>query len=291
MDPLFGVSSMGRRHPVSFHLCEGFVLEKMNGAMFKADRKVRAAEGEHEMTVCATCGVHQTMHANRLEQKFVIDRIRWTTSQRPYEPSSWNVMSRLWIFRLGHTVKDFMFDWRLRAHTKAAHETKVFQPRQSGFASHLTRAGTHLLLVYTERRVRGALAVITSVGPSEMEHSASAIGRQPWNFSLIVFNPHCLYQWHRPACSPNKTRRARRCWATSWGLSDGVHSLKEDSCLSKQHKWLLIPYPPLRTLTTWLTSSAWSRVIHNVEGLGRYSKFSFRADGETATHFPPLCLK
>lgn len=148
--PSLGSAAWGGVIPFPFTPARGLFLEKMNGAMFKADRKVRAGEGEHEMTVCATCGVHQTMHANRLEQKFVIDRIRWTTSQRPYEPSR-NVMSRLWIFRLGHTVKHFMFDWRLRAHTKAAHETKVFQPRQSGFASHLTRAGTHLLLVYTER--------------------------------------------------------------------------------------------------------------------------------------------
>lgn len=43
MDPrlsLLGISSVGHPHSVSFHLREGFVLEKMNGVMFKVDRKV-----------------------------------------------------------------------------------------------------------------------------------------------------------------------------------------------------------------------------------------------------------
>lgn len=84
---------------------------------------------------------HQMMHANRLEQTFVIDHIRWTTSQPGHEPDSWKVMCRLWIFRLGHIVKPFSFDWSLRAHTKGCTRVQGLSTETIGFCSASDESG------------------------------------------------------------------------------------------------------------------------------------------------------
>lgn len=81
------------------------------GVCFGKDEQSDVQRGEtgkgggREMTHMSHMWRHQMMHADRLEQKFVIDHIRWTTSRPWHEPDSWKVMWRLWIFRLGHTAK------------------------------------------------------------------------------------------------------------------------------------------------------------------------------------------
>lgn len=69
--------------------------------------------------------LHQMMHANRLEHKFVINHIRWTTSPHPCESKS-QTMFAVYGFLGSVTQRNYFFFF---ARLNVAHEFRGFRQR------------------------------------------------------------------------------------------------------------------------------------------------------------------
>lgn len=136
--------------------------------------------------------LHQTMNANWLGQTFVIDRIRWTTSQHLHESNSWNMCAVPGFRSLSEILWS---NWRLRAHRKAAHEFRVFQPGDDRvcFTSD-TSSNTSGPVLEGRERSSGCYHISAwhRSGPPGSDVRSVGSGKQPWHSSSTVFNHRSL---------------------------------------------------------------------------------------------------